>query len=79
MQNPLLDLAASGELPAFDRIQPGHAEPAIDALLAQNRAALAARLADAAPPTWENLAEPLEELGDRLARVWSAMQRSKNP
>jgi len=73
MENPLLEFAASGELPAFDRILPGHAEPAIDALLAQNRAALAARLADSAPPDWENFAEPLEELGDRLARVWSAI------
>jgi oligopeptidase A len=73
MENPLLELAARGELPAFDRILPGHAEPAIDALLAQNRAAVAARLADPAPPDWENLVEPLEELGDRLARCWSAI------
>jgi oligopeptidase A len=74
MPNPLLDLAAGGgDLPAFDRILPEHAEPAIDALLAQNRAALAARLADPAAPAWENLAEPLEALGDRLARVWSAI------
>ncbi len=73
MENPLLDLAARGELPAFDRILPEHAEPAIDALLAQNRAAVAARLKDPAPPDWENLVEPLEELGDRLARCWSAV------
>jgi oligopeptidase A len=71
--NPLLELADRGTLPAFDRIEPAHAEPALDALLAQNRAALAARLADAAAPTWENFAEPLENLGDRLARAWSAI------
>jgi oligopeptidase A len=73
MDNPLLDLAARGTLPAFDRIRPEHAGPAIDALLAQSRAALAQRLADPAPPTWEGFAEPLEESGDRLARAWSAI------
>jgi oligopeptidase A len=71
--NPLLDIAKRGELPAFDRIRPEHAEPAVDALLAESRAALATRLAEPAPPTWENFAEPLEALGDRLARVWSAI------
>jgi oligopeptidase A len=74
MNNPLLDAAMRGELPAFDRILPEHAEPAIDALLAQNRAGLGARLADGAEPTWENLGAPLEEMGDRLARGWSAVQ-----
>jgi oligopeptidase A len=73
MNNPLLDLADSGELPAFDRIEPAHAEPAIDSLLADSRAALAARLAEPAAPTWENFAEPLEAAGDRLARAWSAI------
>jgi oligopeptidase A len=73
MTNPLLDVAARGELPAFDRILPEHAEPAIDALLAESRATLAARLADPAAPTWDNFAEPLEALGDRLARMWSAI------
>ena len=73
MTNPLIELADSGGLPAFDRIRPEHAEPAIDTLLARNRAAVAARLADAAAPDWENFVEPLEELGDRLARCWSAI------
>jgi oligopeptidase A len=73
MTNPLREVAERCDLPAFDRIRPEHAEPAIDALLAESRAALAARLADPAPPTWENFAEALEALGDRLARVWSAI------
>jgi oligopeptidase A len=61
-------------LPAFDRIRPEDAEPAIDAALAVGRAGLAALLAAArAPgwrPTWEGLIEPLEELSDRIARTW---------
>ena len=73
MSNPLLDLAERAELPAFDRIRPEHAEPALDALLAQNRAEVQARLAGAGEPTWEGFAEPLEEASDRLGRVWSAI------
>ncbi|MCI0748931.1 MAG: M3 family metallopeptidase [Nevskiales bacterium] len=73
MQNPLLTLAERAELPAFDRIRPEHAEPVLDALLAQNRADLARLLADSAEPDWESLMEPLEDRADRLARVWSAV------
>jgi len=72
MQNPLQEIAGRGELPAFDRILPEHAEPAIDALLAQNRAELQARLAAGGTPDWDTFVEPLEEMGDRLARCWSA-------
>ncbi|MBI2382732.1 MAG: M3 family metallopeptidase [Gammaproteobacteria bacterium] len=72
MTNPLLDLVPSARLPAFDRIRPEHAGPAIDAVLAQNRAELAALLAADAAPGWDTLVHPLEEMSDRLARVWSA-------
>ncbi len=61
-------------LPAFDRIRPEDAEPAIDAALAQGRDGLAALLAEARSPgwrpTWEGVVEPLEEAGDRIARTW---------
>jgi oligopeptidase A len=73
MPNPLLELAERADLPPFDRILPAHAEPALDALLAQNRAEVKARLEAAAEPTWEGFVEPLEEAGDRLSRVWSAI------
>jgi oligopeptidase A len=72
-QNPLLQVAEGGDLPAFDRILPEHAQPAIEALLARNRAELAALLATATAPDWENFVEPLEEMGDRLSRAWSAV------
>jgi oligopeptidase A len=71
--NPLA-VGATDALPAFDRIRPEHAEPAIDAVLATNRARLAALLgetrADEGDGGWERLVEPLEEMSDRLARAW---------
>ncbi|MBL6749964.1 MAG: M3 family metallopeptidase [Nevskia sp.] len=72
MENPLLAPASPAALPAFDRIRPEHAEPAVDAVLAQNRAELARLLAPAGGRAfgWETLIEPLEEMGDRLSRAW---------
>ena len=69
--NPLLRLADSTELPAFDVIRPEHAEPAIDRILQRNREELAALLAKDTPSEWDALIGPLETIGDRLSRVWS--------
>ncbi len=66
--NPLLDPEG---LPPFTRIRPEHVQPAIDALLAHNRAAVARLLADGGPYTWQGLVEALEVLDDRLNRTWS--------
>ncbi|MDG4868226.1 oligopeptidase A [Guyparkeria sp. 1SP6A2] len=68
MSNPLLD---TPDLPAFDRILPQHVEPAIDQILSENRAAIAERLGQGAPFTWENFVAPMEALEDRLDRAWS--------
>ena len=65
--NPLLDLAG---LPAFDRIRPEHIEPAVTAVLGENRARIA-ELAAMRAPSFRTLVEPLEEMQHRLARVWS--------
>jgi oligopeptidase A len=73
MTNPLLELAARADLPPFDRIRPEHAEPAVDRLLAENRAEVRTRLAAAAETTWDDFVEPLEEASDRLGRVWSTI------
>jgi oligopeptidase A len=73
MDNPLLELADGGGLPPFDRIRPEHALPAIESLLARNRAEVRACLDAAIEPGWDTLVEPLEEAGDRLARTWSAI------
>jgi oligopeptidase A len=71
MDNPLLTPASTSALPAFDRVRPEHAEPAIDALLAENRARLEALLAGAAgAPDWDALIEPLQDIAERLSRAW---------
>ncbi|HEU5398165.1 MAG TPA: M3 family metallopeptidase [Gammaproteobacteria bacterium] len=67
MPNPLL---AWDRLPPFADIKPEHVEPAVDAVLAENRAALAS-LGTLTAPAWDNFVEPLESLGDRLHRAWA--------
>jgi oligopeptidase A len=67
MTNPLLEIES---LPAFDRIEPAHARPALERVLAENRALLA-QLAAQAEPTFASLVVPVEEMGYRLSRVWS--------
>ena len=67
MSNPLLDWDT---LPPFSQIKPEHVEPALDAVLADNRAAVAS-LSALAAPDWQGFVEPQETLGDRLHRVWA--------
>jgi len=66
--NPLLSFTG---LPPFSQIKPEHVEPAVDQILANNRALIAQLTADLSRPTWDNLIQPLEEAGDRLNRTWS--------
>jgi oligopeptidase A len=72
MSNPLLD-AGPDALPAFAAIRPEHVEPAIEATLAGNRAALSRLLQETrgAKPGFDAVIPQLEALGDRLHRVWS--------
>lgn len=67
MQNPLLEIDG---LPAFDRIEAAHARPALEQLIDENRARLAALTAQS-DPTFASLVAPVEELSYRLNRVWS--------
>ncbi|WP_304524853.1 oligopeptidase A [Halomonas sp. I5-271120] len=69
-RHPLLD---SHALPPFAEIEPDQVVPAIEELLADNRAAIETLVADAEreTPTWERLAAPLEALNDRLSQAWS--------
>ena len=67
MNNPLLDF---GELPAFGRIEASHARPALEKVLAENRARVE-ELTAQANPTFASLVAPVEELSYRLSRAWS--------
>ncbi len=67
MNNPLLQLES---LPAFDRIKASDARPALEHVLADNRARLA-QLTAQSTPTFASLVAPVEELSYRLSRVWS--------
>lgn len=72
MTNPLLDARPLNVLPAFGDLRPEHAEPALDAVIADSRAQIG-RLVDglgAVEPTWESLVEPLDALSERLSRAW---------
>ena len=66
MTNPLLDFSG---LPRFDAITPDHVTPAIDALLEQARAAVAAARS-VEPVTWESFVVPLDDATERLYRAW---------
>lgn len=68
MDNPLLEMTG---LPPFSRIRPEHVEPAIDQVLAENRARIQELLEATTTYTWDNLVQPLEDMADRLNRLWS--------
>ena len=67
--NPLLDFSG---LPRFDAIRAEHVTPAVETLLQRARATVDAVVADARPPTWATLVEPIAEVLDGLERAWGA-------
>lgn len=68
MNNPLL---TGAPIPDFAAIRAEHVEPAIDRILADNRAELEGLLAANENYTWNNLIAPIEAMDDRLNRAWS--------
>ena len=68
MTNPLLTFTG---LPPFSAIKPGHVEPAIDELLAANRALIDRLVAQTDKPSWENSIQLIEEAEDHLNKAWS--------
>ncbi|MDT4801968.1 Oligopeptidase A [compost metagenome] len=69
LSNPLLQ---DFDLPPYSAIRPEHVEPAVDQILADNRAAIAELLErQDGTPTWRGLVLALDELGERLGRAWS--------
>ena len=65
--NPLLDFTG---LPRFAEIKPEHVAPAIEQLLAENRALIARLLADSELPEWDDFIVPMEDANERLSRAW---------
>lgn len=71
-RNPLLEF---DRLPDFAAIRAEHIRPAVEQVLTQNRASLQALESDRdtrAHPDWHNLMDVLDDLDDRLSKVWSA-------
>jgi len=67
MINPLLDFSG---LPRFDEIRAEHIAPAIDQLLVEAEAAVAAAEA-VTPVAWDSFVVPLDDATERLARAWN--------
>ena len=70
MQNPLLEQT---EYPIFSNIKPSYIEPALDQILAENRAVIK-KLLSQKSFTWQNLMQPLEELGSHLHVMWATVE-----
>lgn len=68
MSNPLLNEAL---LPPFSQIKPADIKPAIESLLKQNRETVARLTAHPESADWDSVIAPLDEMGDRLSKVWS--------
>ncbi|MGL4709921.1 MAG: oligopeptidase A, partial [Aeromonas veronii] len=68
MNNPLLTMDA---LPPFSQIQPDQVQAAVTQAIADCKQKISDVLAQRDPHTWDSLIAPLEEVNDRLARVWS--------
>ncbi len=69
-QNPLLDFS---DLPLFDRIQPEHVSPAVDALLVESQAALEKVTASDFPANWNSISAVLDVATEKLSRSWGAV------
>ena len=68
MSNPLLQ---SSELPPFSKIHPEHVQPAVESLIEDYEQGIESLLSKNHPFSWENLQEPMYDLGDRLDQAWS--------
>ncbi|HEY0339080.1 MAG TPA: M3 family metallopeptidase, partial [Burkholderiales bacterium] len=65
--NPLLDFSG---LPRFSDFKPEHVSPAVDTLLAENRALIERLAAPDVAATWADFVEPMEDANERLGRAW---------
>ena len=67
-ENPLLTMSG---LPPFQHIKAEHIEPALKAIIKENREQIEILLKENKHFTWDNLIQPLEDMDDRLGRMWS--------
>jgi oligopeptidase A len=65
--NPLLDFSG---LPRFAEFRSEHVAPALDRLLAENRALVDALKQQDTAPDWDNFIVPLDDANERLRRAW---------
>ncbi len=68
MANPLLTFT---DLPPFSAIKPEHVKPAVEQAIADCRHTIDKVLAENPQPSWESVIAPIEEVDDRLSRIWS--------
>ncbi|MCX9464698.1 oligopeptidase A [Vibrio cholerae] len=68
MSNPLLTFT---DLPPFSAIKPEHVKPAVEQAIADCRHTIDKVLAENPQPGWESVIAPIEEVDDRLSRIWS--------
>lgn len=68
MNNPLLTMDS---LPPFSQIKPEQVQPAVMQAIADCKQKISDVLAQRDPHTWDSLIAPLEEVNDRLSRIWS--------
>ncbi|MGF1911229.1 oligopeptidase A [Vibrio kasasachensis] len=68
MSNPLLTFI---DLPPFSQIKPEHIKPAVEQAISDCRDKIEQALANNSAPTWDTIIAPIEEVDDRLSRIWS--------
>lgn len=68
--NPLLDFAG---LPRFRDVRPEHVGPALDRLLEANLQGRERLLAAVSRHTWDDFVQPIEDMNERLNRMWSVV------
>ena len=68
--NPLLDFSG---LPRFADFTPALVTPAVDSLLAKNRALIERISVPGVPATWRDFVQPLEDANERLHRAWGVV------
>jgi len=71
----LLDLSG---LPRFDAFRPEYVTPAVDELLAANRALIQSLVCRAKRSDMGELVAPLEDAGERLNRAWGKFSSQRS-